>query len=89
MVLLRSPAVRPLHLNDHKVLHEMHKRINKRNNLNRLRAVISGEMAWDYYKEGSQVQHDKLTALIKEILAAADILCTTPAITENYLLYHA
>lgn len=89
LVVLRSSTVRPLHLDDHKVLHEMRERIDERNDLDRLRAVASGEMAWDDYKGGSQVQRDKLTTLMKEILAAADMLCTTPEMTENCPPYHA
>ncbi|KAH7146272.1 P-loop containing nucleoside triphosphate hydrolase protein [Dactylonectria macrodidyma] len=87
LVVLRCPAVRTLHADDNPALHELRRKIEARDDLKALCAVVSGSMPWNVYQKGAQVKRDKLTVLMKEILGAADVLCTTPAMTVDCVPY--
>ncbi|KAF7554912.1 hypothetical protein G7Z17_g2536 [Cylindrodendrum hubeiense] len=87
LVVLRCPTVRALHPDDHPKLHELRRKIDARRDLEGLCAVASGKMAWQDYQQGSPVQRGKLTVLMKEILAAADLFCATPAMTTIAVPY--
>ncbi|KAI8721895.1 AAA-12 domain-containing protein [Fusarium sp. LHS14.1] len=60
----------------------MREDIDKREKLERLRAVAKGEISWLEYKcGGGQVSVSTIGALLTHILYHADIVCTTPALS--------
>ncbi|KAM0436628.1 hypothetical protein ACHAPT_002336 [Fusarium lateritium] len=64
-------------------LHEIRDRIDKDEELQRLRAVATGEMDWDEYQRGTTVSKDRLDLLFQEVIHAADIVCTTPSLSSK------
>lgn len=87
LVLFRSGAVRSLREQDTPALHELQKQIDHRADLAGLRGVATGEMSWEDYQKGKVAPSSALKALFEQIVLCADVLCTTPALTENVELY--
>ncbi|KAH6981194.1 AAA domain-containing protein [Ilyonectria sp. MPI-CAGE-AT-0026] len=69
LVLLRSPGVQELHPDDSAAIFKLRDTIDKRDDLARLRA----------YGSGATVPRLEIEAIMREIVFAADIVCTTPA----------
>lgn len=85
LVLLRSPArgVRELGPDDSAALHGLAERIAAHKGLKRLRAVASGEMTWQEYEAGEMVAVKTVGAMMATLVSEADLLCTTPEMTEK------
>ncbi|KAI8711430.1 hypothetical protein NCS52_01406400 [Fusarium sp. LHS14.1] len=86
LVLLRSPHVRELHRDDSEALHQMQATIDGRKDLENLRSVATGSMTWQEFEktEGFPATIESVIELLSYgLLAHADLLCTTPAATNN------
>lgn len=79
LVLLRSPGVQELHPDDSVAIFKLRDTIDKRDDLARLRAYGSGAMEMAEYEKGATVPRPEIEAIMREIVFAADIMCTTPA----------
>ncbi|KAF7558241.1 hypothetical protein G7Z17_g158 [Cylindrodendrum hubeiense] len=89
LACLRSPAVRDfrpqeLHLDDSIALHALQETIDQRGELSRLREVASGKITWEEYTDGKTVTNDQITSLLHAVIAAADILCSPPALAHTH-----
>lgn len=78
LVLLRSPGVQELHPDDSVAIFKLRDTIDKRDDLARLRAYGSGAMEMAEYEKGVTVPRLEIEAIMREIVFAADIVCTTP-----------
>ncbi|KAK7419785.1 hypothetical protein QQX98_003157 [Neonectria punicea] len=87
LVVLGSPAVRPLPPDDNKALHGLRRKIDHNWDLAKFHAVATGKITWKEFKKGRQVTQNTVFALMKKILGEADLLCTTPAMTSNAVPY--
>ncbi|KAH8667822.1 AAA domain-containing protein [Ilyonectria robusta] len=83
LVCLRSPGVRELHADDSVTLHELQDHIDKREDLDRLRAVAVGDIGWDDYTNGTTTPKEALEDLLRCIITAADIICTPPSLSHT------
>ncbi|KPM37738.1 hypothetical protein AK830_g8828 [Neonectria ditissima] len=83
LVVLRCPTVRDLDRDDNKALHQLRYNIDGREDLADLRAVATGVMDFEEFKTAHANMADVTNGLFEAILDAADMLCTTPAATEN------
>ncbi|KAM0201621.1 hypothetical protein ACHAPI_001667 [Fusarium lateritium] len=87
LLVLRSPAVgRELRSDDHPALHALQKRIDTRADLLSLRQVATGTITWDEYKvavKTSELFVEDVRSLVGPIVENAEILCVTPAASEN------
>lgn len=81
LMILRSPAVRELHEDDSPALHQIQAEIDRSPLSERLRAVATGAISWQEYQSGSMVSRKVLNGTMGKIFWAADILCTTPAMS--------
>lgn len=88
LLVLRSPAAgRQLRPDDHPFLYALQKRIDARSDLLSLRQVATGAITWDEYKMAAKEYElfvDDVRSLVAPIVENADILCVTPAASENY-----
>lgn len=89
LVLFRSSAVRSLREHDSPALHKLQQHIDQRDDLKGLRAVATEDMSWEDYQTGKVVPVRTIKALLEQFVHCADVLCTTPALTENVDLYKA
>lgn len=89
LVLLRSPAVRGLHLDDSAVLHEMQQAIHDHDSTVLLRDVATGAITWEQFKGADGYKAAMMVAndLLAYIPDHADLLCTTPSLTETVKQY--
>ncbi|KAH8902443.1 hypothetical protein BR93DRAFT_887046, partial [Coniochaeta sp. PMI_546] len=89
LVLFRSKAseIRSLREHDNAALHDLQAQIDARPDLAGLRAVATGDLTWEEYKQGKVVTQSAIKALLEQVVQCTDILCTTPALTENVELY--
>ncbi|KAL6794263.1 P-loop containing nucleoside triphosphate hydrolase protein [Trichoderma sp. SZMC 28012] len=81
LMVLRSPAVRKIHEDDPKVIHEMQQQMDIRRDCERLRAVATGKISWQEYESGQMVPQRAIEEMFGHLLFSADILCTTPAMS--------
>ncbi|RSL45743.1 hypothetical protein CEP54_014155 [Fusarium duplospermum] len=83
LILLRSPKVRPLRLDDSVALHEMRNRIDndKDEQLYRLRALAGQGIDWIEYEQGAMLSKGRLVSLLGDVVRIADIVCTTPSLS--------
>ncbi|KKP02303.1 hypothetical protein THAR02_05596 [Trichoderma harzianum] len=79
LMVLRSPAVRKIHEDDPKAIHEMQQQMDIRRDCERLRAVATGRISWQEYESGQMVQEKAIEGMFGHLLRSVDILCTTPA----------
>ncbi|KAF4966905.1 hypothetical protein FSARC_5469 [Fusarium sarcochroum] len=86
LVLLRSPVVgRQLEPEDSPVLHALQRRMDSRDDLSQLRAVISGDLKWsDFSMPSLSHEFGKYSSVL---IGGADMLCATPAATEKYAVF--
>lgn len=87
LVVLGSPAVRELHLDDDDGLWKLRRQINGVLPLKRLRDVATGVATWEQYEQEGFVEDKLIQHYLVCLLPYANMLCTTPAATENVLPY--
>ncbi|KAM0229344.1 hypothetical protein ACHAP5_011678 [Fusarium lateritium] len=91
LLVLRSPAAgRELRSDDHPYLHALQKRIDTRADLLSLRQVATGTITWDEYKVAIKTYDsfiEDVRSLVGPMVENADILCVTPASSENCKAY--
>ncbi|KAM0190040.1 hypothetical protein ACHAPI_009676 [Fusarium lateritium] len=78
LVLLRSPAVPVMDIDDSKALHDLQQAVDKETDLSQLRQVASDEISWEEYSK-TQDPNGTIQNLMSRVLNIADFLCTTPA----------
>lgn len=87
LFVLRSPAAgRQLRPDDHPYLHALQKRIDARSDLLSLRQVATGAITWEEYKatvKSYDLFFEDVRTLVGPIVENAEILCVTPADSEN------
>ncbi|KAH6962910.1 hypothetical protein DER45DRAFT_609250 [Fusarium avenaceum] len=87
LLVLRSPAAgRQLRPDDHPYLHALQKRIDARSDLLSLRQVATGAITWEEYKatvKSYDLFFEDVRTLVGPIVENAEILCVTPADSEN------
>ncbi|KAM0496632.1 hypothetical protein ACHAP8_007209 [Fusarium lateritium] len=85
LMLLRSPMVRPLHQDDAPILHRLQEGIDKNPDLADLRALVTKAINWEAFKatKGYDVAMATVGDYLNDIPGRADILCATPAGSEN------
>lgn len=83
LVVLGSPAVRELHLDDDEGLWKLRRQINGVLSLKRLRDVATGVTTWEQYEQGGLVEDKTIQHYLVCLLPYANMLCITPAATEN------
>ncbi|RMJ15390.1 hypothetical protein CDV36_004908 [Fusarium kuroshium] len=85
LILLRSPKVCPLRLDDSDALHEMRSRIEKDRDeqLYRLGALAAQGIDWIEYEQGTMLSKDRLVSLLEDVVRIADIVCTTPSLSAK------
>lgn len=90
LMLIRSPGVRELSPDDSPALHEIQTRIDGIQGFEKLRAVATGSIPWEEYDSGTESKsaEDPIWAMMSSILEAADILCTTPALSNRVPYVH-
>lgn len=81
LMVLGSPAVRPLGPNDPQALHDMRDKFESLRAYDRFRAVATGDMTWDEYQKSDPVPQGTIVKMFDNILAIADIVCSTPAVS--------
>lgn len=75
--------VRDLRPDDSPALLALQQEIDGREDLARLRDLATGNCTWQEYADGKTVKEEDIIALLKAIVSAAEMLCTTPALTES------
>ncbi|WZH45616.1 DNA helicase [Fusarium acuminatum] len=87
LLMLRSPAAgRELLSDDHPFLHALQKRIDARDDLSSLRQFATGAITWEEYKatvKSYDLFFEDVRTLVGPIVENAEILCVTPADSEN------
>ncbi|KAF7547026.1 hypothetical protein G7Z17_g7999 [Cylindrodendrum hubeiense] len=84
LMLLRSPSVRDLHVDDSPTLHQIQGEIDGKQDMGHLRAVAVGDITWEEYEAKSTHPTGKLIeTFMLSILGAADVLCTTPSLSNQ------
>ncbi|KAM0279118.1 hypothetical protein ACHAO9_011841 [Fusarium lateritium] len=78
LILLRSPAVPAMDIDDSKALHDLQQAVDKETDLSQLQQVASGEISWEEYSK-TQDPNGTIQNLMSRVLNIADFLCTTPA----------
>ncbi|EMT60933.1 Regulator of nonsense transcripts 1 like protein [Fusarium odoratissimum] len=76
LILLRSPAVRPLHQDDAAILHRWQQAIDKDDGLFALRAVATREMSWKDFLRSKEFSDcmESANGYLKDFPRVADIL---------------
>ena len=89
LVLLESVAVRGLTSADKEALHERKGIADTDNAVEELRAVATGNMCWAEYEATEAFPHmqDLVEIMMKVVIEIADMLCTTPALTDSCDVY--
>lgn len=83
LVLLHSPKVRGLRLDDSVALHEMRNLIDNDEQLCRLRALAAQGIDWIEYEQGVMVSKNRLASLLEDVVRIADIVCTAPSLSTK------
>lgn len=81
LMVLRSPAVRPLSANDPLAIHEMQAKMDSKLTYARFRDVATGAITWQEHEKEDMVEPRLVAEMLNTILRNADIVCTTPAIS--------
>lgn len=79
LAVLRAPG--PDLPDDHvpEALVEMRDAVDKRSDLDQLRAVAVGTISWEDYEKGAMLPAHKIEDLFEEVIRHAQVICTTPA----------
>ncbi|KAL7892380.1 P-loop containing nucleoside triphosphate hydrolase protein [Trichoderma sp. SZMC 28014] len=80
LMALKSKAVRELHPDDPKSIHDMQLML-KSAEWDRLRALANEDISWQEYQSGPVVHRDDINGLFYTLLQSVDILCTTPSLS--------
>ncbi|KAK4064528.1 hypothetical protein Trihar35433_8045 [Trichoderma harzianum] len=75
LMVLHSPAVREIHEDDPKAIHEMQQQMDIRRDCERLRAAATGKISWQEYESGQMVQEKAIEGMFGHLIWSADILC--------------
>lgn len=81
------PGVRQLRPDDSPALFELQKWIDEQEAFDTLRNLATGKTSWEEYSKGTMASPTTLEKLLKALVSRVDILCTTPAMTENHEIY--
>ncbi|KAJ4328076.1 hypothetical protein N0V84_001444 [Fusarium piperis] len=89
LVILRSPLVRELHPDDCEALHEIQESIDSREKFDPVRKLAKGDITWEQFRDMPDVEDslDAVCTWLPTIARRADMLCTTPAATNNVKAY--
>ncbi|KAF7559871.1 hypothetical protein G7046_g4292 [Stylonectria norvegica] len=83
LMLLGSKAVRELGQDDSASLHALHAEFHADKSLDTLRSVAQGKEPWNAFSDCNQNKTTFLQHLFEKLLAIADIVCTTSALSEQ------
>ncbi|KAL6861020.1 hypothetical protein J3F83DRAFT_767824 [Trichoderma novae-zelandiae] len=89
LVILGSPAVRELHPDDCQVLWDLRREVDKWPEMRRLRDVATGVTTWEQYEQEGSVANKRIEVSMLRLLPIANMLCITPAASENVKEYRA
>ncbi|KAM0264320.1 hypothetical protein ACHAQJ_000810 [Trichoderma viride] len=84
---LGSPAVPALNEEDNKDIQLLHDELEKHSIFAPLADVARGKLSWNDYLGHESNSQDKLVILFEKLIQAADLVCTTPALSEK-VSYH-
>jgi hypothetical protein len=82
LAVFRSPLVPDLHEDDAKALHEIRAKIDKHTGLRPLRELVAGHITWNEFESVKSSQQALFKAIQKDLIAAADFVCLTPALSQ-------
>lgn len=85
--VLGSPAVPALSAEDSPCLHTLRSNLETHSVYSSLVEVARGTLSWTEYVGHASNSTDKLTLLFEMLIAEADLVCTTPALSEK-VPYH-
>lgn len=89
LAILGSPAVRELHPDDSEGLWDLRHQTDRFPQLRRLRDVATGVTTWEQYEQEGPVPNKTIEANMMALLPFANMLCMTPAASENVKQYRA
>ncbi|KAH0496386.1 hypothetical protein TgHK011_003749 [Trichoderma gracile] len=90
LAVLGSPAVRELHPNDSQDLWDLRQQIDSTEpDLERLRDVATGVTAWEQYERDGLVADETIKFYLLRLLPYVNMLCMTPAESEDVAMYRA
>lgn len=81
------PGVRQLRLDDSPGLFALQKYIDEQQDFAALRDLATGKTSWEEYSKGKMVSEGAIDKLLTVLVSKVDILCTTPAMTQNHEVY--
>lgn len=89
LVLFRANVVgvRELRPDDSPALHKRQVHIDGAEDFASVRDLATSRISWEEYSKGKMCSSDALETLLKLLVSKTDILCTTPAMTENNAAY--
>lgn len=81
--VLGSPAVPALSAEDSPCLHTLRSELETHEVYSSLVEVARGTLSWSEYVGHASNSTDNLTVLFEMLIAVADLVCTTPALSEK------
>ncbi|KAG7135392.1 putative ATP-dependent helicase like protein [Verticillium longisporum] len=76
-------GTREMHPDEHESLEQIRQRYRQNSEYDNLRALLDGTITYQQYESGDMLKDAKIESVMIAILACVDVLCTTPAATEN------
>ncbi|KAG8167592.1 hypothetical protein KVR01_003281 [Diaporthe batatas] len=80
-------GVRQLRPDDSPALFDLQNHIDEQEDFAALRDLATGKTSWEEYSKGEMVSSNALVELLNVLVSETDILCTTPAMTDNHDAY--
>ncbi|POS72433.1 hypothetical protein DHEL01_v209177 [Diaporthe helianthi] len=77
-------GVRQLRPDDSPALFALQKSVDEQQDFAGLRDLATGKTSWEEYSKGKMVSSNALEKLLNVLVSKADVLCTTPGMTENH-----